>query len=103
RSGIDHAVAEQNISSTVKTLEGIAMPGLSNEGLITMAIASSSLYHKDAELVVESLQNYIIQNLNAGYELEIEGLGTYRKPSGIEELNRNSKLEFDPLPWPDIP
>lgn len=102
RSGIDHAVAEEHIEGTVKTLEGISMSNLTNTALIQLAI-NSNLDSTKAQQIVQSLQEYIVQNLNKGYEVEIEGLGTYRKPSKIKELDVNSQLEFEPLPFPDIP
>ena len=103
RSGIDHAVAEQHISSRVKTLQGISMTNLTNEGLVTVASSGSGLDRAKSQLTVQNLQERIIQDLNKGYEIEIEGLGTYCKPSGAKELDLNSELEFQPLLYPDIP
>jgi len=103
RSGIDHAVAEKHVSSSVNTLEGISMENLTNEGLVTVASSCSGLDREKAQLTIRNLQERIIRDLNKGNEIEIEGLGTYRKPSTAEKLDINSELEFEPLPQPDIP
>jgi len=101
--GVDYGVTEGNITAPTKTLEGMTMTSLPIKSLVAIVAASSGLDHKKAEDVVHAVEQSIIEPFKQGYEVvEIENLGTYRKPPGIKVVDISIPLVFEPVSI-DIP
>lgn len=102
-SGIDHALAHEEQLGIIRTERGILMPNLPEEGLVVLVSSGSGLRPSLAQEMISIFEQRIIQGLNEADAVEIEELGTFRKLFAQERVDRNSPLEFRPLPGPEIP
>lgn len=105
--GIDYGVGKieekARIKGPIATTDGLCLDTLPKQALITNTVAYTGINRPIAKKAIESVQNYIIEALRKGYEVEVENIGKYRVSPRTKKINERSSLLFEPVPYPKIP